>query len=303
MQLAGWKLTPLSCFVLGVVFANFIYSDEPALPGSSREAKEFVENSVGMRFIKVQPGEFLMGSPPTEAHRFACEQQHRVRITKAYWLGMEEVTVKQYKAVVGKSLTNSEDQNVPEQGISWYDAQDFTNRLSQLEAEKSAGRSYRLPTEAEWEYACRAGTQTIYSWGDDPADGREFAWAATNSERVVKRAGSLKPNAWGFHDMHGSVWEWCSDWYGELPAGDEIDPQGPPSGDSKVIRGGSFSLPFSYLRSASRVPLAPIFLSEGEGQSIGLRLVLMLQDEPGETSAGNAGTPGNGEETGKFSDR
>lgn len=238
-------------------------------------SEDVVENSLGMRFIRVEPGEFLMGSPADEPHRFAGEQQHQVRLTKAYFLGMEEVTVNQYKAVMGKPLRPAPDGNLPEIGISWYDAEDFCRKLTELEAEQNAGRSYRLPTEAEWEYACRAGTRTVYSWGDDPEQGESYAWSVANSAEGTKRVGSRKPNPWGFYDMHGSVWEWCSDWYDDLPAEPATDPKGPATGEFRVLRGGAFNSPLTYLRSAIRVPWDPAG-QPSRGINLGLRVVLVI---------------------------
>lgn len=237
-------------------------------------AEEVQENSVGMRFLRVEPGEFLMGSPPDERHRFEGEQQHPVRISEAYWLGMEEVTHRQFREVMGKPLDAAPDGSLPESGVSWYDAEEFCRKLSELEVERAAGRSYRLPTEAEWEYACRAGTKTAYSWGDDPALGESYAWSSLNSENGLKRVGSRKPNPWGFYDMHGSVWEWCSDWYADLPAEKTSDPKGPVSGDYRVLRGGAFNSPTNYLRSAIRVPWDPAGPAS-RGINLGLRVVLV----------------------------
>ena len=237
-------------------------------------AEEVQENSVGMRFLRVEPGEFLMGSPPDERHRFKGEQQHPVRISEAYWLGMEEVTHRQFWEVMGKPLDTVPDGSLPENGVSWYDAEEFCRKLSELEVERAAGRSYRLPTEAEWEYACRAGTKTVYSWGDDPASGESYAWSSLNSENELKRVGSRKPNPWGFYDMHGSVWEWCADWYDDLPAQEASDPKGPVSGDYRVLRGGAFNSPMTYLRSAIRVPWDPAGPAS-RGINLGLRVVLV----------------------------
>lgn len=244
--------------------------------GPEPKVEEVKENSLGMRFILVEPGEFLMGSPVEEPHRFACEQQHLVRLTKAYWLGMEEVSVNQYKAVMGQPLRPTSDGNCPETCVSWFDAENFCRKLSQSEAEQAAGRSYRLPTEAEWEYACRAGTRTVYSWGDDPNQGESYAWSQGNSASTIKRTGSRKPNPWGFYDLHGNAWEWCSDWYDDLPAEPVTDPKGPASGEFRVLRGGAFNSPVTYLRSATRVPLEPAG-KQSRGINLGLRVVLVLE--------------------------
>jgi len=244
---------------------------------------ETIENSIGVRLVKILPGEFLMGSPQNELGRFECERQHLVRITKPFWLGVEEVTVDQYNQVLNRTVENVPDGNLPEHYVSWHDAEAFCRKLSELESEKSAGRSYRLPTEAEWEYACRAGTQSAYFWGDTPKDADDFAWSLLNSERQNKRVGSRKPNPWGLHDMSGNLWEWCSDWYEELPSEEQTDPQGPTSGEQKVVRGGAMDSSAGYIRSASRAPARPSFFRPNEGVNIGFRVVMVeLETQPGD---------------------
>ena len=228
-----------------------------------------------MRFVKIKPGEFLMGSPESEPDRFECERQHKVRITKAFWIGVEEVTVEQYSTVLNREFNDAQDGSQPEDHLSWHDAEAFCRKLSELEPEKTTGRNYRLSTEAEWEYACRAGTQTAFFWGDDPQAADDYAWSLKNSAVLRKRVGSRKPNPWGLHDMNGSLWEWCSDWYGELPSEEQTDPQGPLSGEQRVVRGGAFDSSIGYLRSASRAPANPSFFSPNEGQDIGFRVVMV----------------------------
>ena len=240
---------------------------------------EFVENSIGMRFVRIPPGEFLMGSPDTEPFRFNSEQQHRVKITQEFWLSIEEVTKFQYRRVTGASPVVEHEHNVVANNISWYQADDFCRNLSELDSEKRAGNTYRLPTEAEWEYACRAGTQTAYSWGDDPEQAVEYSWCLKNIQQESRRVGSLKPNPWGLYDMHGNCWEWCSDWYADLPAEPQVDPKGPAIGEEKVIRGGADNSNAGYLRSASRVPYGPSFSNKSQGRNIGIRLVLVPNTE------------------------
>jgi formylglycine-generating enzyme required for sulfatase activity len=245
---------------------------------------ESIENSVGMRLVKIMPGEFLMGSPESEPDRFECERQHKVRITNAFWIGVEEVTIDQYSAVLNREPNIALDGNQPERYLSWHDAEAFCRKLSELPPEKMFGRSYRLPTEAEWEYACRAETQTVFFWGEDPNAAADYTWNLKNSSVLQKRAGSRKPNPWGLHDMNGGLWEWCSDWYAELPSEEQTDPQGPLSGEQRVVRGGAFDSPVSYIRSASRAPANPSFLRANEGQNIGFRVV-MVELETKETDS------------------
>lgn len=267
----GWLAVLIASGFNATLSKACCQSDSPSQP-------ESLENSVGMRLAKITPGEFLMGSPQSEPDRFECERQHKVRITKAFWIGVEEVTTEQYNNVLNRSPKFIQDGNQPEPYLSWHDAEAFCQKLSELETEKTAGRYYRLPTEAEWEFACRAGTQTIFFWGDDPSAANEYAWYLKNSQREKKRAGSRKPNPWGLHDMNGSAWEWCSDWYSELPSEEQTDPQGPPNGEQRVVRGGGSCSPLGYIRSASRAPANPAFFHPNEGHDIGFRVVMVELD-------------------------
>ena len=151
--------------------------------------------------------------------------------------------------------------------MRWYDAVEFCRKLSDLPAEKSAGHVYRLPTEAEWKYACRAGTTTKYSFGDRASELGDYAWYRDNSGKTTHPVGGKKPNPWGLYDMHGNVWEWCQDWYGDYPSGAVTDPTGPASGDRRVLHGGSFFLRTSDVRSAYRNNYQPAT----RGNAIGFR--------------------------------
>jgi formylglycine-generating enzyme required for sulfatase activity len=222
-----------------------------------------VEAAGGMEMIKVSPGEFLMGSPESERDRNADEVQHRVRLTEPFWLGKYPVTQKQWKAVMGNNPSESRGYNLPVENVSWEGAMEFCRRLTEME--RKAGRlpgglAYSLPTEAQWEYACRAGTTTATAFGDSLSsleanfDGNYpygGARRGPNLERTTP-VGSYRPNAWGFYDLHGNVWEWCSDWYGDYPSGSVTDPAGPSSGSFRVGRGGSWFLNGKYCRSANR---------------------------------------------------
>ena len=154
--------------------------------------------------------------------------------------------------------------------MSWFDATNYCGKLTQRE--RAAGRIatnsvYRLPTEAEWEYACRAWTSTRFSYGDDPGytELNNYAWYTNNSSNVTHPVGQKLPNPWGLYDMHGNVAEWCQDWYGPYPGGIALDPQGPATGSVRVIRGGLWLRPASYCRSAWRKALSPDFLGDGAG--------------------------------------
>ncbi|HNY28330.1 MAG TPA: formylglycine-generating enzyme family protein, partial [Candidatus Sumerlaeota bacterium] len=182
---------------------------------------EYFTNSIGMKFNLIPAGSFLMGLPDYEKDRKANEgPQHRVKLSQPFYLGICEVTQEQYKKVMGFNPSKSKSKNKPVVSVSWEDAQAFCEKLSKVE-----NREYRLPTEAEWEYACRAGTQTEFYWGD--VFDAKFAWCKENSSDDIQDVGTLKPNAWGLYDMSGNVAEWCSDRYGyRYPSSDEeVDPQ------------------------------------------------------------------------------
>ena len=166
-------------------------------------------------------------------------------ISKGFWMGKYEVTQGQYAAVMGTNPSHFKgDTNLPVENVSWVDATNFCAKLT--EQERQAGRLpdgyvYRLPTEAEWEYACRAGTTTRFSFGDDPdfTGVGEYAWYVENSGGKTHPVGQKKPNPWGLYDMHGNLWEWCLGWYTfSLPGGSVTDPKGPSSGSDRVFRGG-----------------------------------------------------------------
>ncbi|MDB4353536.1 formylglycine-generating enzyme family protein, partial [bacterium] len=189
------------------------------------------------------PGVFTMGYKRDE---------HEVKLTKSFMLGIHEVTQTQYERVMGKNPSKFKGANNPVEQVSWEDAVKFCQKLSALPAEKAAGRVYRLPTEAEWEYACRAGTTTTYSFGDDDTELGDYAWFDGNSGKTSHPVGGKKPNAWGLYDMHGNVWEWCQDWHGDYPSGTVTDPTGAESGSHRVYRGGGWYDPAMECRSASR---------------------------------------------------
>jgi formylglycine-generating enzyme required for sulfatase activity len=206
-------------------------------------------NSLGMKFVRIEPGKFIMGSTENEDEK----PRHLVEITRPFSLGDREVTQRQYQAVMGvnpSEFKGSDD--LPVERVSWLDAVTFCNKLSAKEGRTPcyringeqvtviAGNGYRLPTEAEWEYACRAGSTTRYPFGDNEADLGEFAWFSGNSERKTHPVGQRRPNRWGLYDMLGNVWEWCQDGYdaGYYATSPPADPPGPSGASSRVIRGG-----------------------------------------------------------------
>lgn len=214
-------------------------------------------------FVKIEPGEFLMGGPPDEEGRFDDEVQHRVMITKAFELQTTPVTQSQYEVVMGVNPSRFKGENNPVEMVSWNDAQEFIKRLNAGQTKYT----YRLPTEAEWEYAARAGTSGPYPFNTDELDA--YAWYDKNSDGKTHPVGQKKPNAWGLYDMHGNVWEWCQDWYRPYPARAANEPQGPSIGSRRVIRGGSWGGYPRYLRSARRRSFGPGLRDDG----VGFRLV------------------------------
>ena len=204
-------------------------------------------DSIGMEFKLIPAGKFIMGEG---------DQAHEVTLTKPFKMGVHEVTQSQYEQVMGVNPSKFKGANNPVEMVSWEDAVEFCRRLSELPAEKAAGHVYRLPTEAEWEYACRAGTTTKYSFGDDESDLGDHAWFLENflenSGTNTHPVGRKGPNAWGLYGMHGNVLEWCQDWYGDYPSGSVTDPSGAASGSLRVRRGGHWLSGAEVCRSAYR---------------------------------------------------
>jgi formylglycine-generating enzyme required for sulfatase activity len=230
------------------------------------QAIKEITNSIGMKLVLISKGTFMMGSPESEKGRDDVETQHEVTISKDYYLGVYEVTQAQYEKVIGKNPSQfqggrvgNENADLPVEQVSWDDAVEFCKKLSELPEEKKAGRVYRLPTEAQWEYACRAGSKSAYSFGESSKSLGDYAWFDKNSNGRTHPVGEKKANAWGLYDMHGNVWEWCSDWYGEYPNGALSDPTGPKGGSIRVRRGGSWSLEAAFCRSGLRNRIVPSF--------------------------------------------
>ena len=217
-----------------------------------------------MTMIYVAPGSFMMGSPSTEEGRHNDETVHHVTLTKGYWLGETEVTQAQWESVMGNNSSRFKGASRPVEQVSWEDCQEFIAKVNR-EARRQLGGEVRLPTEAEWEYACRAGSRTAYSWGNslngDKAncDGTHPYGTAIKGpyKAATVNVRSYSPNAWGFYDMHGNVWEWCQDWYGAYPSGAVTVPKGQASGDDRVLRGGSWGNYARDCRSALRDRLRP----------------------------------------------
>jgi formylglycine-generating enzyme required for sulfatase activity/tRNA A-37 threonylcarbamoyl transferase component Bud32 len=257
-----------------------------------------ITNLVGMKFVRIPAGTFLMGSPETEQGRRLDEHQHEVEITRDFYLAANEVTQQQYEKVMGYnpsgfSPTGGRKAQVvgldtgpcPVEMVSWNDAVKFCERLNDLPSERAAGRSYRLPTEAEWEYACRGGGSSyqVFAFGhslsSDQANfnGEQPFGDAPKGLQLGRTTtvGSYQPNAFGLYDMHGNVWEWCADWYDEdyYKTSPRKDPTGPATGTSRVTRGGAWNYAGSGCRSASRGQAGP----DDRVARRGFRLVCVLR--------------------------
>ena len=199
---------------------------------------------VKLEMVLIPAGKFMMGTKVDPFSNIPNKNeypQHEVTLTKRFYMGKYEVTQEQWFEIMGENPSEEKGRKLPVTNVSWYDCQDFIKKLN---AKTNDG--YRLPTEAEWEYACRAGTTTAYSFGDKIT----LKDANINGESI-KAVGSYKPNAFGLYDMHGNVWEWCEDWHGKYPFA-VTDPKGPAMGVSRVLRGGSFNFNESGARSSDR---------------------------------------------------
>ena len=204
-------------------------------------------NSIDMKFVRIQPGTFMMGSPQDEAGREKNEVRHKVTLTRAFMIQTTPVTQKQWKSLMDRNTSIFQGEDLPVERVTWAEAEAFCEKLSTKE-----GKHYRLPTEAEWEYACRAGTTTAYYAGNNEAALGEAGWYGANSEEKTHPVGQKKPNAWGLYDMHGNVSQWCQDRHGDYPAGNASDPKGPADGSSRILRGGCWAESAKECRCARR---------------------------------------------------
>ena len=233
--------------------------------------KEIVHKKTGIHLRLIPAGEFDMGSPDTEQYRFIDETLHHVKISKPFYMGKCEVTQAQWKAIMGNNPSNWQGDNLPVEEISWNDAQDFL---------KKAGDGFRLPTEAEWEYACRAGSKVRWGHGDEQDKLKDYAWYIDNSDTKTHEVGTKLPNAWKLYDMHGNVYEMCSDWYGEKyfeECKDGItDPAGPENGEGRAAHGGAWSHCFISARCADREKFKP----DIKNNYIGIRVALPAPTAP-----------------------
>ncbi len=242
-----------------------------AAPHAGERRTVDLGEGVSLELVWIPPGEFLMGSPEDEEDRYADEgPQHRVRISRGFWMGKYEVTQAQWESVMGGNPSYiTGDPMRPVERVMWEDCQAFLRKLNR----RAGGSGFRLPTEAEWEYACRAGTTTGFSFGDDYSRLRKYAWYYANSDVTTYPVGGKKPNAWGLYDMHGNVWEWCeADWhdgYRGAPTDGSawVDA---PRGLDRVFRGGGWNFDPGGSRSAFRFRFTPGF----RFYDLGFRVVL-----------------------------
>jgi formylglycine-generating enzyme required for sulfatase activity len=224
-----------------------------------------------LTMIELPGGQFLMGSPDTDELAGNNEKPQHMVTVSGFRMAVIPVTVGLYNEVMQREAVPQAQERLPAVDVSWEDAIAFCNQLSVRERYRPCYRrrfrrwvcdwradGYRLPTEAEWEYACRAGTVTRYAFGDDPERLGNYAWYVENAARQVQEVGQKRPNSWGLYDMHGNVWEWCWDWYGQYPSGEVVDPKGPSAGSYRVVRGGSFYDSPAVLRSARRGHALPV---------------------------------------------
>jgi len=311
------QTVPTTLVAVVFVFAHLHHAGGDTVPA----AKE-IKNSVGIKLVYIPPGKFTMGSPETEPGRDAQETPHEVELTKGFYMSAYEVTVGQFKQFVAETKFQTDGERdgkgaygINEAGkieemharftwrspgfeqtdehavvdVSWSDAKAFCKWLSEKEK-----KTYRLPTEAEWEYASRAGTKTAYSFGNDPEDLAEFGNVADATARAkypgwtigikakdgyvfTAPVGQFKASGFGLCDMHGNVWEWCEDWYvpNSYPKEKQIDPTGPASGNARVQRGGGWSSDAKRARSAARVGRDPVAY---RGCYLGFRVVQIPQE-------------------------
>jgi len=237
------------------------------MPAQEKNLVVDLGEGLKMEFVLIPAGSFLMGSAIGDPDE---KPVHEVKITKPFYVGKYEVTQEQWQALMGDNPSSHQGPQNPMEQVSWLDCQDF---LSKLKA-KVDDLTPRLPTEAEWEYACRAGSTGAYHFGEKPADLNAYAWYDKNSKETTHPVGGKKPNAWGLYDMHGNVYEWCADVYEAsyyLSSPGE-NPQGPSSGTIRVARGGSWSFYAENCRAAKRFWNEPTF----QFDNLGFRVVLEL---------------------------
>jgi formylglycine-generating enzyme required for sulfatase activity len=281
--------------VLGFVGWHYLVELPAERKAAAELAAKRAENArtipdLKLDLVWIAPGTFLMGTPPQNAlAKWFYEAREKltkkpnpgnagkdnerpvtwVTLTRPFWLGRTEVTQAQWTAVMGRNSSEFRGDELPVENVSWDDAMEFCRKLT--ERERAAGRlpaghAYMLPTEAQWEYACRAGTTSDYAGVLDA-----IAWYDKNSGGLTHPVGTKQPNAWGLADLHGNLWEWCLDWYGNYRGGGVTNPSGPSSGSVRVARGGGCGVYASDVRSAFRLMLSPDYCDSNVGFRVALR--------------------------------
>ena len=254
------------------------------LPGKAMDSN--LGNATKMKLILIQPGKFLMGCQVNEQGRNPQESpQHEVTISKPFYMGVHAVRQDEYESVMRSNPSRNKGPNLPVDSVTWDDAMSFCKQLA-----TKTGKNVRLPTEAEWEYACRADSKTAYSFGDDSRDLGAYGWFKDNSDalpgdknafanKMTHPVGGKKPNAWGLYDMHGNICQWCQDCFGKYTEEAAVDPQGPAEGKTRVMRGGSCNLSAGDCRSAFRIAYPPGRAS-GHVGGFGFRVVVEAPKAP-----------------------
>lgn len=283
-----------ACCVIFCTLSAAVGLSSRITPRAAAQPDNIVVNSIGMKFAPVPRGAFRMGSPESEPFRNDDEALHAVTISKPYLMGVAEVTQKQYARVMGKNpsyftmqipgriKSKSKDSNLhPVESVTWHEAVEFCKKLGELADEKESNYTYRLPTEAEWEFACRAGkTSPLFPGEDVSSYDANFNGVAPFGKgrdgpflKFTWPVGGYKANTFGLLDMHGNVAEWVSDWYGAdyYKHSPKVDPTGPSEGTERVVRGGSWASTARACRSAARFKLPP----DESAYSVGFRVVLM----------------------------
>ena len=228
---------------------------------------------VALDLIWIPPGVFRMGSPFGEEGRFIAEgRRHQVTLTRGFWMGKFPVTQQQWERVMGNNPSHAKGPRLPVDQVNWNDCQTFIQALNRILATKDLTAS--LPAEAQWEYACRAGSETRFWSGDRVTDLARVAWFADNSDDQAHEVGRKPANPWGLCDMHGNVWQWCQDWLERYPPEDATDPQGPAAGQERILRGGAWNSEADICRAAYRFSYPPDYRI----MTAGLRVVVAAVD-------------------------
>lgn len=270
--------------ILKTVFLLAIFIVLGFFPVFSQERYEMfvlIDNNLSetqIEMVTCPAGSFKMGSPLDEDARYKNESQHKVTFTKPFQISKYEITQAQYQAIMGVNPSYFKFENNPVENVSWEEARSFCDKLNEkYKSSLPQGYRFDLPTEAQWEYACRAGTETQLNSGKNltTRTGKclnldEVSWYYENSDKKPHPVGLKKPNAWGIYDMHGNVWEWVRDWYGNYPSDDVVDPLGPQKSTKRVFRGASWGDYAMYHRSARRIIIDPIY----KFIDLGFRIVL-----------------------------